>query len=184
MDTIWQTTFSSAFSWIKMFEFLLKCHWSLFLRVELTIFQNWFWQLAWRRPGDKPLSEPMIVSLPTHICVTRPQWVNTLRPRLNNSYFADDIFKWFLSITQPDRFSIPMDMTVVHGLHKFSLQATINHHGPSMYSGHYTASINCCKSTFFCNDSKITEFKTIDAKNSSTAYVIMYKFITYWVFLD
>ena len=31
--------------------------------------------MAWRRPGDKPLSEPMIVSLPTHICVTRPQWV-------------------------------------------------------------------------------------------------------------
>ena len=32
--------------------------------------------MAWRRPGDKPLSEPMMVSLPTHICVTRPQWVN------------------------------------------------------------------------------------------------------------
>ena len=32
--------------------------------------------MAWRRPGDKPLSEPMIVSLQTHICVTRPQWVN------------------------------------------------------------------------------------------------------------
>ena len=30
--------------------------------------------MAWRRPGDKPLSEPMIVSLPTHIRVTRPQW--------------------------------------------------------------------------------------------------------------
>ena len=29
--------------------------------------------MAWRRPGDKPLSEPMMVSLPTHICVTRPQ---------------------------------------------------------------------------------------------------------------
>ena len=29
--------------------------------------------MAWRRPGDKPLSEPMIVSLLTHICVTRPQ---------------------------------------------------------------------------------------------------------------
>ena len=25
--------------------------------------------------GDKPLSEPMMVRLPTHICVTRPQWV-------------------------------------------------------------------------------------------------------------
>ena len=32
--------------------------------------------MAWRRPGDKPLSEPLMVRLPTHICVTRPQWVN------------------------------------------------------------------------------------------------------------
>ena len=32
--------------------------------------------MAWRRPGDKPLSEPMMARLPTHICVTRPQWVN------------------------------------------------------------------------------------------------------------
>ena len=31
---------------------------------------------AWRRSGDKPLSEPMMISLPTHMCVTRPQWVN------------------------------------------------------------------------------------------------------------
>ena len=34
--------------------------------------------MAWRRPGDKPLSEPMMVRLPTHICVTRPQWVKHL----------------------------------------------------------------------------------------------------------
>ena len=33
--------------------------------------------MAWRRPGDKPLSEPMLVFVPMHICVTRPQWVNT-----------------------------------------------------------------------------------------------------------
>ena len=32
--------------------------------------------LAWCRLGDKPLSEPIMVSLLTHICVTRPQWVN------------------------------------------------------------------------------------------------------------
>ena len=32
--------------------------------------------MAWRRPGDKPLSEPVIVSLLTHICVSRLQWVN------------------------------------------------------------------------------------------------------------
>ena len=36
--------------------------------------------MAWRRPGDGSLSEPMMVSLLTHICVTRPQWVNSLWP--------------------------------------------------------------------------------------------------------
>ena len=29
--------------------------------------------MAWCRSGDKPSSEPMMVSLLTHICVTRPQ---------------------------------------------------------------------------------------------------------------
>ena len=29
--------------------------------------------MGWRRSGDNPLSEPMMVSLLTHICVTRPQ---------------------------------------------------------------------------------------------------------------
>ena len=34
--------------------------------------------MAWRRSGDKPLSEPMrLVSLLTHICVARPQWDNS-----------------------------------------------------------------------------------------------------------
>ena len=32
--------------------------------------------MAWRRPGDKPLSEPMMVSLPRQVCLTWPQWVN------------------------------------------------------------------------------------------------------------
>ena len=32
--------------------------------------------MAWRRSGNKPLSGPMMVSLLTHICVTRPQSVN------------------------------------------------------------------------------------------------------------
>ena len=31
--------------------------------------------MAWRQLGDKPLSEPMMYCLLTHICVTRPQWV-------------------------------------------------------------------------------------------------------------
>ena len=32
--------------------------------------------MAWHRPGDKPLSEPMMDSLLMHISVTGPQWVN------------------------------------------------------------------------------------------------------------
>ena len=34
--------------------------------------------MAWRRSGDKPLSEPLMVGLLAHICVTRPQWVNNI----------------------------------------------------------------------------------------------------------
>ena len=48
--------------------------------------------MAWRRSGDKPLSEPMLVSLPTHICVTRPQW--------------DNIFRLILNINLPGEFSL------------------------------------------------------------------------------
>ena len=39
--------------------------------------------MAWRRPGDKPLSEPMTVTLPTHICFTRPQWVKYSVPHMS-----------------------------------------------------------------------------------------------------
>ena len=42
MAAISQTTFSNAFSWMKMYEFRLKIHWSLFLKVQLTISQHWF----------------------------------------------------------------------------------------------------------------------------------------------
>ena len=41
MDAILQTTFSNAFSSMKMFEFQLKFHWSLFLGTQLTMFQHW-----------------------------------------------------------------------------------------------------------------------------------------------
>ena len=132
-------------SWMKIYGFRSIFHWSLFLRVELTIFHDgvikWkpfprYWLfvrgihrspmnsphkgqwcralmfslicawingwvnngkavdlrchrthydvtvmaalvqiMAWRRLGDKQLSDPMMVRFLTHICVTRPQWV-------------------------------------------------------------------------------------------------------------
>ena len=42
IDAMSQTTFSNEFSWMKMYEYRLKFHWSLFLRVQLTISQHWF----------------------------------------------------------------------------------------------------------------------------------------------
>ena len=33
--------------------------------------------MAWRRPGDKPLSEAMMIVLLTHICATQSEWVNS-----------------------------------------------------------------------------------------------------------
>ena len=42
--------------------------------------------MAWHCPGDKPLSEPMMVCVLMHICITRPQWVNKVsnRNKTNN----------------------------------------------------------------------------------------------------
>ena len=34
--------------------------------------------MAWCRPGDKSLSQPMMGSLLVHTCITGPQWVNQL----------------------------------------------------------------------------------------------------------
>ena len=91
-------------------------------------------------------------------------------------------FRYLNNNITKDRCPIPLDTTVRLGPLKFNLQATIDHHGPSIDSGHYTASINCCKKTFYCNDHKITEFRITD-KNSSIAYIVLYKWIDTW-FLD
>ena len=42
MASIFQTTFSNTFSWMKMYKFRLRFHWSLFPRVQFTICQHWF----------------------------------------------------------------------------------------------------------------------------------------------
>ena len=42
MAVIFQTTFSNAFSWMKINKLRLRFHWILFPRVKLTIFHHWF----------------------------------------------------------------------------------------------------------------------------------------------
>ena len=43
MAAVLQMIFSDAFSWMKNFVFLSKFHRGLFLSIQLTITQHWFW---------------------------------------------------------------------------------------------------------------------------------------------
>ena len=61
--------------------------------------------MAWRRPGHKPLSETMMVSLLTHICVTWPQWV-LITLNLNTAWkheICNSSWMFVLGHTQPIR---------------------------------------------------------------------------------
>ena len=86
MDAIFQTTFSNGYSWMKIYEFRMKFHWSLFLRFQLTIFQHWFrwwldadqatshylnqwWIVCWRIYASLGLNELTHLPLVQHICV-------------------------------------------------------------------------------------------------------------------
>ena len=51
--------------------------------------------MAWRRPGDKPLSEPMMVRSLTHICVTRPQWIKTMIRYWTRCSMDRELHQWF-----------------------------------------------------------------------------------------
>ena len=71
MDAIMQTIFSNAFSERKC----LNSDQKFVPRDPINNIPALVQIMTLRRPGDKPLSEPMMVTLLTHICVTRPQWV-------------------------------------------------------------------------------------------------------------
>ena len=57
---------------------LLKISLKFVPKVPVTNIPALIQIMAWRRPGDKPLSKPMMVSLLMHICITPPQWVNIM----------------------------------------------------------------------------------------------------------
>ena len=79
-DDIFKCIFLNENEWI-----LLRISLKFVLKVRINNIPSLVQIMAWRRPGDKPLSEPMVVSLLTHICVTRSQWVNQLRWNWNQN---------------------------------------------------------------------------------------------------
>ena len=69
-DEILKWIFLNENIWI-----LMKISLNFVFRVPINNMPTLVQIMAWRRPGGKPLSGPMMVSLLTHICVTQPQWV-------------------------------------------------------------------------------------------------------------
>ena len=72
-DDIFKCIFLNENVWIS-----LKISLKFVPKVQINNIPTLVQIVAWRRPGDKPLSEPMLVILLTHICVTRPQWVKLI----------------------------------------------------------------------------------------------------------
>ena len=48
--------------------------------------------MAWRRPGDKPLFEAMMIKLMTCMCVTRPQWVKDISWNGSGGLFCQELY--------------------------------------------------------------------------------------------
>ena len=69
-DGILKCIFLNENAWIS-----IKISLKFVPRCPINNIPTLVWIVAWRRPGDNPLSEPMVISLLTHICVTRPQCV-------------------------------------------------------------------------------------------------------------
>ena len=72
-DDIFKCIFINENVWIYI-KISLKC----VPKVRINNIPALVQIMAWHHPGDKPLSEPMMVNLPTHTCVAWPQWVNKI----------------------------------------------------------------------------------------------------------
>ena len=80
-ETKWPPFPDDIFKWIFLNEIIwisIKISLKFVPRGPISNIPALLQILAWCRPGYTPLSEPMMVSSLTHICVTRPQWVNLL----------------------------------------------------------------------------------------------------------
>ena len=71
MAAFFQTTFFKSIFFNENVPILIKISLTFVPKAPINNIPALVQIMAWRLPGDKPLSEPMMVSLLTHICVTR-----------------------------------------------------------------------------------------------------------------
>ena len=104
---------SHAFSWMKMFEFQLKFHWSLFLRFQLTIFQHWLrlW-LGADQATSHYLNQLWLDYRRIYICVSRPEWVKWVCA--SNWYFVHDNKELKKILPKADDYSLASWFHMMH----------------------------------------------------------------------
>ena len=87
MDAISQTSFSNAFSWMKMLEFRLRNHWNLFVRFEVTISQHW---LRWWLGADQATSHYLSQWWVVYWRIYASLGLNELTPLVVNPEYSDE----------------------------------------------------------------------------------------------
>ena len=168
MTAIFQALFTNAFCWMKIsisINISLKCNPINNIPASALVYI-----MAWRCPGDKPLSEPTTFSLPTHICVTRPQWVK-------------DYFFFLLVICSVFQIHVSSALTKLVSLlcgrisWRYSYIALLWHFDFMGISIYGTRSSNYGNHTqFLCSKSlgeNRTHFSQADWKRRISAYVTM-----------
>ena len=69
-DDIFKCIFLNENLWIS-----LKISLKFIPKVQINNILTLVQIMAWCHPGNKPLPEPMMVSLPMHTCITQPRWI-------------------------------------------------------------------------------------------------------------
>ena len=72
----------------------IKISWKFVPTIPINNIPKLVQIMAWRRPRDKPSSDPMMVSLQMHICVTRLEWVKAAKSHVfhNGSIMAIQMY--------------------------------------------------------------------------------------------
>ena len=104
--------------------------------------------MAWRPPGDKPLSEPMMIRLPTQICVTRPQCITSITVTSHKSHGVsnhrqlDCLFHTVFRLTTQKTSELYITDLLWGGIHQWlSTQRASNRESVSMSWRHHVTCV-------------------------------------------
>ena len=121
MAAIFETTFSNE---IFLNENMIKISLKFVTKGPINHNPAMVQIMAWRQSGNKPLSEPMMILLLMHICVTRPQWVKSLRVKSRGRWVK------FIKLSLFSN-EILLNENVIKISLKFVIKGPINHY-PAM----------------------------------------------------